>query len=244
MASWFMLIVSAYIIGSLPVSYLAAKWAKGIDLRKYGTGQVGGGNLWRMTASWKIGLPVGLYDGSKGLFMMLAARAAGLDLAQQIVTGLAAIAGHNWSVFLKFSGGRGVGTALGIIFILPFIAPTTLWITLTFFIIAVITIIFLHRSPVPILLGVVSLPITSLALNQPPAVTLALLGIPFIIILKRLIAQRSPEASSLPKNQLLLNRLLFDRDIRDRQAWLYRAPIEGKAKIRSNQREERENSKS
>ncbi len=67
MTVWFaLLVLGAYLLGTVPTSYLAAKLSRGIDLRQYGTGQVGGGNLWRMT-SWKLGLPVGLFDLSKGL---------------------------------------------------------------------------------------------------------------------------------------------------------------------------------
>ena len=64
-----LLIIAAYLLGSVPASYLVAKWWRGIDLRQYGTGQAGGGNLWRMT-SWRLGLPVGIFDLSKGLVMV------------------------------------------------------------------------------------------------------------------------------------------------------------------------------
>ncbi|MEE8318062.1 MAG: glycerol-3-phosphate acyltransferase, partial [Dehalococcoidales bacterium] len=66
MAIWIGLIVGAYILGSVPVSYLVARLCYGLDLREYGTGQMGGGNLWRMT-SWRLGLPVGVFDLSKGI---------------------------------------------------------------------------------------------------------------------------------------------------------------------------------
>ena len=115
MTTWFALLtLGAYLLGSLPVHYIVARISRGIDLRKYGTGQVGTGNLWRMTRSWKIGVSVALFDICKGIAMVLVAEAVGLNITQQVIAGLATIVGHNWSVFLRFSGGRGIGTALGI----------------------------------------------------------------------------------------------------------------------------------
>ena len=119
MAIWIILIVVAYLLGSVPTSYLAAR-SRGIDLRQHGTNQVGGGNLWR-TTSRKLGLLVGIFDLVKGLAMVWVAQLLGLETAQQLVVGLAAIIGHDWPVFLRFHGGRGIATSLGIIIILPFI---------------------------------------------------------------------------------------------------------------------------
>ena len=111
------LVIASYLLGAVPSSYLAAR-SRGIDLRKQGTHQVGGGNLWR-TTSRKLGLFVGIFDFFKGMLMVLIAWRLGLDAGQQLAVGLAAVVGHNWPVFLRFHGGRGVATSLGIIIILP-----------------------------------------------------------------------------------------------------------------------------
>ncbi len=116
MMIWFgLLTVGAYFLGALPLSYLAAKWQQDIDLRQYGTGQVGTGNLWRMTANWKIGLPIGVFDLGKGMLMVWVARLVGLDISQQMVVGLAAIVGHDWSLYLDGRGGRGVGPSFAVL---------------------------------------------------------------------------------------------------------------------------------
>ena len=222
MAIWFALILVAYLLGSVPVSYLVAKWFRGIDLRQYGTGQVGGGNLWRLT-SWRLALPVGLFDLSKGLVMVWVAQLVGLDITQQLVVGLAAIIGHNWSIFLRLSGGRGVGTAIGVIIILPLINDMTPWVMVTFLAILIIGTIIIRSSPLPVLVAAVALPLVSW-FQEPLSVTLGFLAILLIIVIKRLTAPRPASAAS--KGELLLNRLIFDRDIRDRKAWLYRVPPE------------------
>jgi len=159
MTIWIVLIICSYLLGSVPSSYLAAR-ARGIDLRKDGTQQVGGGNLWR-TTSRKLGLIVGFFDFFKGMLMVLIAWRLGLDAGQQLAVGLAAVVGHNWPVFLRFYGGRGVATSLGIIIILPLINNITPWATVAFFAIGAAVAAITRRTPVPILVGMVILPIAS-----------------------------------------------------------------------------------
>jgi len=226
MVLWFILIAGAYLFGSVPTAYLVAKLTRGIDLRQFGTGQVGGGNLWRMT-SWYLALPAGLFDLSKGLVMVWIAQLVDLSLAQQIMVGLAAIIGHNWPVFLGFNGGRGVGTAIGVILILPFINDMTPWASIAFFSFLVAGSVILRSSALPVLAGVTAMPIVS-AFYEPVSVTLAFAAIFLVIVIRRLTAPRVAEAISVSRKRLLFNRLLFDRDIMDRKAWMYRVTPEAK----------------
>jgi len=226
MAIWFALIVAAYLLGSTPAAYLAAKFARGIDIRQYGTGQIGGGNIWRMT-SWKLGLPVVLFDLGKGMAMVWAAQLLGLSVAQQLVVGAAAVTGHNWSVFLRFGGGRGIGTTMGIVLILPLLNEMAPWPTIACLSCVVFGSIVLRSSPLPVLAGVTSLPIVS-AIYEPAMTVLGFLALLLIVVIKRLTAPRAAEAGSLSKRRTLLNRLLFDRDIMDRKVWMYRLPFRPK----------------
>ena len=236
MALWFVgLILGAYLLGSVPASYLAAKLAHGIDLRQYGTGQVGGGNLWRMT-SWRFALPVGIFDFSKGLVMVWVAQLVDLSIAQQLTVGLAAIIGHNWSVFLRFSGGRGIATTMGVILILPLINDMTPWTAIACFSILAVGSVMLRSSPLPVLAGVTALPIVS-AFYEPLSVTLGFLAVFLVIAIKRLTAPREVETVSLSKGRLFFNRFLFDRDIMDRKVWMYRKPPEASAKKQPKRRE-------
>ena len=224
MTIWFVsLILGAYLLGSVPASYLAARLSRGIDLRQYGTGQVGGGNLWRMT-SWKLGLPVGIFDLSKGLVMILVAKSIGLDTAQQLAVGTAAIVGHNWPVFLRFQGGRGIGTTMGVIIILPLINDMTPWASVAFFAILIAGAGIMRSSPLPALLGAAALPLVSW-FYEPLSITLGFLAIFLIIVIKRLTVPISTDSVTVSKSQRFFNRLLFDRDIRDREDWMYRKPI-------------------
>ena len=222
------LIVASYLIGSLPLSYLAAR-SRGVDLRKHGTQQVGGGNLWR-TTSRTLGLLVGLFDFIKGALMLLIAWGLGLDVGQQLVVGLAAVIGHNWPVFLRFHGGRGIATSLGIIIILPClnIDEITIWPLVAFFGVGGGSLAIFRRTPVPILIALVLLPIISAIAQEPLAVIMGYLAMVLILIIKRLIAQPSTEKRQISLWFLLLNRLLFDRDVRHREDWVHRKRIDVK----------------
>lgn len=220
MAIWFALIIAAYLLGSVPAAYFAARLVRGIDIRQYGTGQLGGGNLWRMT-SWKLALPVAAYDVGKGMVMVWAAQVLGLSVAQQLVVGTAAVIGHNWSIFLRFSGGRGIATTMGIALIIPIINEMTPWPTIACFSFLAAGSIILRSSPLPVLLSVTSLPVVS-AFYGPTTTTLGFLAILVVVVIKRLAAPRAAKAASVSRKRVLLNRLLFDRDIMDRKAWMYR----------------------
>lgn len=227
-----LLVVASYLLGSIPSSYLAAR-SRGIDLRKQGTQQMGGGNLWR-TTSRKLGLFVGIFDLFKGMLMILIAWSLGLDAGLQFAVGLAAVVGHNWPVFLRFHGGRGIATSLGIIIILPIInmkdIDITTWPLVAFFAVGAAGLVIARRTPVPILIGLILLPIVSAIAREPLSLTLGYLAMVLVIIIKRLTAQPSTETKQPGLGRLFLNRLLFDRDIRDRSAWVHRKQTPKKEK--------------
>jgi glycerol-3-phosphate acyltransferase PlsY len=231
-AIWTILTIGAYLLGALPVSYLVAR-ARGVDLTKQGTKQVGGGNLWR-TTSRKFGLSIGIFDFVKGMVMVVIAHALGLDIAQQVVVGLAVVIGHNWPVFLRFHGGRGAATTLGIVIITPVINDYTSLPAVIAICIVVIGTVIMRSSPLPVFLAAASLPVTHWAFQQEQGVIMAFLAVFLVIVIKRLTAQPISEHLNISKKQLLLNRLLFDRDIRDRKAWMFQKPIEPQDLLEDN----------
>ncbi len=115
---YFFGIVCGYFIGSLPTAYLVVKITKGIDVRSSGSGNVGGYNAFRVTDSKRTGVAVGVIDCLKGtLAAGLAWRFFPADVAMQGAVAFGAVAGHNYSVWLRFKGGRGLATAAGISFV-------------------------------------------------------------------------------------------------------------------------------
>lgn len=226
MAAWIILIIFAYFFGSIPISYLAGR-RRGIDLSKQGTHQVGAGNLWRMT-SRKLGLIVGFFDFIKGILMVGVSQHQGLDAGQQLVVGLAVIIGHNWPVFLRFHGGRGIATLLGLAIILPILNDISPWPSVIAAGFTVVMTVIFRSSPLPVLISAASLPLTSWLFHSPDAVAMAFLAIFLIVIVKRLTAQPAPEKLPIGRGRLMVNRLLFDRDIADKSAWIHRKHFDEK----------------
>lgn len=106
------LLAGAYLLGSIPTGLLLGK-AYGIDVRKEGSGNIGATNLYR-TVGRKVGLLTLFGDCLKGLLPVLAVKYSSLPLEYAAWVGLAAFCGHVFSVFLRFRGGKGVATALGV----------------------------------------------------------------------------------------------------------------------------------
>ena len=107
-----LLIVGGYLAGSFPTSYVAGRLA-GVDLRQQGSKNLGATNVYRVLG-WGYAIPVALVDVAKGAVpVFLAARWAGDTEWTPLLVGLAAVAGHVFSVFLRFKGGKGVATAAG-----------------------------------------------------------------------------------------------------------------------------------
>ena len=229
---WIILIICAYLLGSVPLSYLMGR-TRGIDLRQHGTKQVGGGNLWR-TTSRKLGLSVGIFDFVKGMAMVSIAYSLDLNIAQQVVVGLAVVVGHNWPVFLRFRGGRGASTTLGIVIIIPSLNESTALPAIISICIVVIGTVIVRSSPLPVFLAAASLPATYWAFQEELNVIMAFLAVFLVIAIKRMTAQPISKSINISKKQLLLNRLLFDRDIRDRKAWLFQEAIEPQELLEDN----------
>jgi acyl phosphate:glycerol-3-phosphate acyltransferase len=107
-----MLLAGAYLLGSIPTGLLLGKLA-GIDVRKEGSGNIGATNLYR-TVGRKVGVLTLIGDCLKGMLPVLAVSYAGLPASFAAWVGLAAFCGHVFSLFLRFKGGKGVATALGV----------------------------------------------------------------------------------------------------------------------------------
>ncbi|HBA73254.1 MAG: acyl-phosphate glycerol 3-phosphate acyltransferase [Geobacteraceae bacterium GWC2_55_20] len=106
------LVALAYLLGSIPTGLLLGK-AYGIDVRKEGSGNIGATNLYR-TVGRKVGAMTLTGDCLKGLIPVLAVKYSSLPPDFAAWVGLAAFCGHVFSLFLKFKGGKGVATALGV----------------------------------------------------------------------------------------------------------------------------------
>jgi glycerol-3-phosphate acyltransferase PlsY len=108
-------VLLSYLIGAIPTSFLVMRTLRGIDLRRVGSGNLGATNLYR-SLGWRYAIPVALFDMGKGALPVLVLGPwAGLGYSSRILLGLVAVAGHVFSVFLSFRGGKGVATGGGVV---------------------------------------------------------------------------------------------------------------------------------
>ena len=113
---WLM-ITLGYILGSIPTAYIAGRLSKKADIRDMGDGNPGAGNAYHQLGAW-AGIAVGIIDAGKGALAVFIAQAGGMATAAVLITGTAAVIGHNWPIFLGFRGGRGESTVIGVLAVL------------------------------------------------------------------------------------------------------------------------------
>lgn len=217
----------AYLVGSIPTANIIARLVKGIDLREYGSGSVGGSNLFYHVGKWWL-FPMGFVDlfikGSTPIWIGHYVPFFGWELtsAELVGAGLFAIAGHNWSAYLRFQGGRGIAVAVGVMYAIA------KWQMSLFAGIGLLFWLRTRSSGVSVYLSLLLLPIWTLVpwdpLRQPLAVTLLMVGIIGVVTAKRLLSNWTPLPEGMPKRQALFNRLFRDRDIVPRDPWVFRVP--------------------
>ncbi len=111
-----LVIIICYLLGSIPFGYIVGRLFKKIDIREYGSGNIGATNAFRILGPALASLVL-IGDISKGIFSIYLVRFLNIDnLSILVIAGFAVICGHDWSVFLKFKGGKGVATTFGVIF--------------------------------------------------------------------------------------------------------------------------------
>lgn len=214
-----LMLIGAYLIGSIPNAFILAKVFYGIDIRKHGTGNIGASNVLKLTSKW-LAVLVTILDIAKGAVSVWIAREVGLDAAAQVTAGIFAIIGHNWPIFLKFHGGKGVFTSLGVIGMITFKLGLIVLITPYLFFAP------FRQLALGVFVVLVLLPILSwfgadiLNVSEPLPATIGFIFLSSIAFFKRLIGPRSELSKSVSNAELLLNRLFFDRDIKDRKKWI------------------------
>jgi len=177
--------VIAFFLGSIPTGLLITR-ARGVDVKKAGSGNIGATNVLRTTGRLPALLTL-LGDMAKGAAAVGMAQYYGLDVFWVGITGFLAVAGHVFSVFLNFRGGKGVATALGVLLIY---SPQTCLFTI---IIWLMTAVITRYSSLGALISFALLPISIVLLDSRQKLPFALLVLLLITLkhqenLRRLIA--------------------------------------------------------
>jgi acyl phosphate:glycerol-3-phosphate acyltransferase len=173
-------IAGAYLLGSIPFGLILAR-ARGVDVRAAGSGNIGATNVAR-TVGRKLGVVVLLLDALKGMGPMAAILYSGLGAETSpyvnTAVGLAAIVGHCFPVWLRFRGGKGVATSLGVFVIVDPLATgigAAVWIALY---------AAFRISSVGSLAAAVAIPSALFLLGHPPWAVALGIGGAFVVIVK------------------------------------------------------------
>jgi glycerol-3-phosphate acyltransferase PlsY len=181
-------IIISYLIGAIPTAYIFGRVLKGIDIRKHGSGNVGATNALRVLGK-KAGITVLILDVLKGIFAILLAEAfvarVSLDpLLLRLLFGLSCISGHNWTIFLRFKGGKGMATTLGVLIGLAVKTPG-LGLILIMLILSWLLIFLLFRIvSLASVCAAIALPVYMLVFRQPPAIIITAFVLSGFVILR------------------------------------------------------------
>lgn len=195
-------IVISYLLGSIPFGYLVTRITTGRNILEIGWRKTSGSNVFKNIGFWQ-GFLTGILDVGKGFLAVWLAQKFGLPIQTQALSGVAAVTGHNYSCFLKFAGGRGIGTLIGAFLAL---SPGILGYSLT----PLILLALIWNASI----GTIFFLITAivLAANFGQLETVGLL--PLFSLLPIFLKRLSPiKELSLEKKELIRNRLIFDDNI-------------------------------
>jgi glycerol-3-phosphate acyltransferase PlsY len=167
MIKYILLFIASFILGSIPFGIIIAK-AKGVDLKKVGSRNIGATNVLRSLGKWPAALTL-LGDVLKGTAAIAIGRYFGVEPVYEGFVGLSAILGHNFSIFLGFRGGKGVATSLGV---LGIYSPQTALFT---FIIWLMVVMFTKYSSLGALVSFGLLPINVLLFDSKEKLFTAIL---------------------------------------------------------------------
>ena len=170
------MVAVAYLCGSLPFGVWVGRWA-GVDVRHAGSGNIGATNVAR-TAGTRAGLLTLGGDVAKGALPAVLARLLFVDAGVLALVGLAAVCGHLFSVFLRFSGGKGVATAFGVFGVLT---PVAAALSAVVFAAAAISTRYISVAS---MLGAFALPITAVACSYPTSLCISAAVASAIVILR------------------------------------------------------------
>lgn len=181
--TWVWLGVLCYAIGSLPTAYLFTRYILGQDIRQIGDFNSGAANVFRNVGA-KTGVAVGAIDIIKGALVIVLAMVLVDDTGMEMMAGAAALAGHNFPVHLRFRGGRGAATAVGIL-----IASVPI-IGLPVGAFCLVLLYFTHKAIYPLAVFLVAIPVLTWPVGYSVALAIYVVAIPIAVGLSHFFTTR------------------------------------------------------
>ena len=181
--TWVWLGVLCYAIGSLPTAYLFTRYILGQDIRQIGDFNSGAANVFRNVDA-KAGVAVGAIDIIKGALVIVLAMVLVDDTGMEMMAGAVALAGHNFPVHLRFRGGRGAATAVGIL-----IASVPI-IGLPIGAFCLVLLYFTHKAIYPLGVFLVAIPVLTWPVGYSVAMAIYVVAIPIAVGLSHFFTTR------------------------------------------------------
>lgn len=181
--TWIGLGLLSYVIGSLPTAYLFTRYILGQDIRQMGDFNSGAANVFRNVGA-KAGVAVGSIDIIKGALVVVLANALVDDTGMEMMAGAAALAGHNFPAYLKFRGGRGAATAVGVL-----IASVPI-IGLPIGAACLVVLYFTHKAIYPLAIFLVAIPVLTWPVGYSVGLGAYVVAIPIAVGLSHFFTTR------------------------------------------------------
>ena len=181
--TWIGLGLLSYAIGSLPTAYLFTRYILGQDIRQMGDFNSGAANVFRNVGA-KAGVAVGSIDIIKGALVVVLANALVEDTGMEMMAGAAALAGHNFPAHLKFRGGRGAATAVGVL-----IASVPI-IGLPIGAACLVVLYFTHKAIYPLAIFLVAIPVLTWPVGYSVGLGAYVVAIPIAVGLSHFFTTR------------------------------------------------------
>jgi len=148
----YIVLVAAYLIGSLPFGYIASRIFQKADIRNLGSGNIGATNVLRVMG-WRTALPVFILDMLKGAAAVLLAKAVSDETVIYLAAGFLAMIGHSFPIFLNFKGGKAAATGIGVLAVLSG------WVTLSLIITAGLIVALTRYVSLGSIIGTILVPL-------------------------------------------------------------------------------------
>ncbi|NQW23785.1 MAG: glycerol-3-phosphate acyltransferase [SAR202 cluster bacterium] len=181
--TWIGLGLLSYAIGGIPTAYLFTRFILGKDIRQMGDFNSGAANVFRNVGT-KAGIAVGAIDIIKGAVVIVLAKLLVDDVGMEMMAGGAALAGHNFPVHLKFRGGRGAATAVGVLIAsLPIIG-------LPIGAICLVLLYFTKKAIYPLAVFLIAIPVLAWPVEHSIALAIYAVAVPISIGLSHFYSTR------------------------------------------------------
>ena len=213
---------AAYLVGSFPSAYLLTRLLRRVDIREVGTGSTGASNVSHSVGNVS-GLVVLFFDSLiKGFLPTLLFVWLEIPIWALLLSSLSLVAGHNWSVFLRFKGGRGVATSIGVVL------GVGMWWQMLIMAIGpgLIGRGLIYKDSAPWTIASLLMLITlALIYESQIYITWLLIGLLVLMVLKRLMSNFGIPSLRRDFFSVMFFRIIFDRDVMSKRDWINCDPV-------------------